>query len=337
MSPRAFIAAGIVAGCSLPAHAMTPLCEAILRDSIVNRDKALSLIEAGTDVNQPCGDFAGYRPLDAAVGTLSIKYDVVITALVNRGAVLGGRLPFPPISLPSPERQAEFEAYLKDRLQPTSFAISLPEARYSAAKFRGDMRAAQDAYSAEYLERATQKQNETLRAFGQAALVVGGTLAAAQLARSSTPATTAQALKNIQPPANTGAANATVAPANARPSVVGSLQNAGNPTAEGLAPRPVYVSTLNRAFIGKGTSETEGCAAADAELGRGPNAYLTGKVLEYGVTGPCACKHVLEPGFGPARPKIDYYQCEIPYTARVESSSDPRAGSPSAPSRNTSR
>lgn len=335
MSVKVIIAVGIIASCSIPAQAVTPLCQALMRSSQAEVDKALSLIEAGADVNETCGSVRDFRPLDLVINQVSQKFDVVAEAMIKRRALVGGAYP-DNITFPSPERRTEFEAYLKDRQQ-SSFAMSPSEIRYSIAKHRGDMRAAQDASNAEYIERATRKQNETLRAVGQAALIVGGTLVATKIAGNSTPATTAQALPNIQRSASSGTTNTAQASSNARPSVIGSLQSAGNTTADGATPRPLYVTNLSRAFSGTGKSETEGCAAADGELKRGPNAYLTGKVLEFTTTGPCSCKHVLEPGFGPARPAVDYYRCEIPYMARVESASDPSASPQTGPSRNTSR
>ncbi len=227
MSAKTIILVGIIGCCLIPVHAATPLCQALMRSSQAEVDKALSLIEAGADVNETCGSVRDFRPLDLVINQVSQKFDIVAEAMIKRGAVVGGAYP-DSISFPSPERRTEFEAYLKDRQQP-SFAMSPSEVRYAIAKHRGDMRAAQDASNAEYLERATRKQNETLRAFGQAALAVGGTIAAAKIAQSNALPAATQALPKIQPSVSGGAAvpaqiqtaqrtNATVAASSQSPS-----------------------------------------------------------------------------------------------------------------------
>ncbi len=248
--------------------------------------------------------------------------------MIKRGAVVGGAYP-DNISFPSPERRAEFEAYLKDRQQ-SSFAMSPSEVRYAIAKHRGDMRAAQDASNAEYLERATRKQNETLRAFGQAALVVGGTLAAAKIVQSNTPPSAIRALPSVQPSASSGAVATAPASGNASPAAVGTFQDGGNMSAGLSSPKSSYVSESDRGFFGRGSSEAEGCTKANSELERGP--YLAVKVLDYKTTGPCACKHIHEPGFGAARPAIDYYDCTIPAVVRIETDTDPKVGRQPGPS-----
>lgn len=89
------------------------------------------------------------------------------------------------------------------------------------------------------------------------------------------------------------------------------------------SPKQSYVSEIDRGYFGRGASEAEGCAVANSLVKEGPPPTLAVKVLSYRTTGPCTCKHVYEPGFGAARPAIDYYGCTIPAVVQIETDTDP--------------